>query len=115
MGMGRKKQALSESDAVTLTKKQQRVVFSLAGERQHIEERANQEIREINEALEDLARMYAWQAGWEEEGEYYFDQAGPGEAVVLKRVVEEEGQGEEGQGDPSTGLRAGKGTGGQEE
>jgi len=34
---------------------------------------------------------------------------------VLKRVVEEEGQGEEGQGDPSTGLRAGKGTGGQGE
>lgn len=106
--MGRKKQPLSESDTVTLTKKQQRVVFSLAGERQHIMDEANRQVREINEALEDLARTYAVRAGWEEEGEYYFDQAGPGEAVVLKRVVEEE----EGQGDPSAGLRAGKETGG---
>lgn len=94
--MGSKK-ALSESDTLTLTEKQQRVVFSLAGERQQIMDRANKEIREINEALEDLARMYAVRAGWPEEGEYFFDQAGPERPVVLKRVEEgAEGQGSRG-------------------
>lgn len=96
--MVRKKQPLSESDAVTLTKKQQRVVFSLAGERKYIQDEANKQIREINEALEELARTYAVRAGWAEEGEYYFDQAGPGDPIVLRRVGEEEGQGDKGTG-----------------
>jgi len=94
--MTREKQALAEGDAVTLTKAQQRTAMALFVQRQRVMDEANKEIEEIKAAIDDLARMYAVRAGWAEEGEYFFDQAGPGMAVVLKReeLSADKGEGE---------------------
>jgi len=64
-----------------LTEAQQRVVVSLVRERDGVVAIANQQVSEINRALEATAFAFASQAGLE--GEWRFDQETPGGTIGL--------------------------------
>ena len=87
--MTRKKQPLSQTGKVTLTKAQQRTVIALAEQRRVIIETANTAISETEEALTELAQLYAQKAGMPD-GEYDFEQQGKVIGLVLRPEPEPE-------------------------
>ena len=87
--MTRKKQPLSQTGKVTLTKVQQRAIIALAAQRQQITMEANTVLTEIDEALDELAQLYAQKAGMAD-GEYTFEQQGQAIGLVLRPEPEPE-------------------------
>lgn len=94
--MTRKKQSLSQTGKVTLTKAQQRAVIALAAQRQQITTDANAALVEIGEAFDELAQLYAQKAGMAD-GEYTFEQRGDVIGLVLQPEPVEEAASEEGE------------------
>jgi len=74
---------------ITLTEARQKAALVLFERRVRVMEEARRELDEIKAAADDLADTFARDAG-EGEGTWYFDQAGPGEAIVLRRAEDED-------------------------
>ena len=87
----RTKQPLTEGDSVTLPKAQQRAVIALVAQREQITSEANRALAEIGDALTELAKFYASQAGLT--GAVRYDFETQGQAVVLVRWKEDEPEG----------------------
>jgi hypothetical protein len=87
--MTRKKQPLSHTGKVTLTKVQQRAIIALAAQREQIATEANTALAEIVEALDELAQLYAQKANMPD-GEYIFEQKGQVIGLMLRPEPVEE-------------------------
>lgn len=85
---------MAEVTVITLTAARQKAAMVLFERRQQVMEEAQREVDEIRAAVDELADTFARAAGVKD-GQWYFDQEGPGEAIVLRRVVEEDTDGQD--------------------
>jgi hypothetical protein len=91
--MTRKKQSLSQTGKVTLTKVQQRAVIALVAQREQILTEANVPLSEISGALDELAQLYAQKANMPD-GEYTFEQQGQVIGLMLRPEPEDTSNGD---------------------
>lgn len=68
-----------------LTAVQRQMVTALMRDRDRVVAEANAALAQIQQALDELARMLADEAGLDGEGQLEFAQGGPGEPMQLRR------------------------------